>query len=155
MKSSPATIATILSQLAETHRRIAACTDGLPEARLRSAPNQKAWSALDVLAHLRACADLWTHSIYAMLAEENPSLPDINERKWAKITGYVSASFAPSFDAFRLQREDLLRVLHGLSPQQWERPAEIMGRRHTVFTQARRMARHESEHCTQIEMLLR
>ena len=36
-----------------------------------------------------------------------------------------------------------------------ERGAVILGRRHTVFTQARRMAKHEAEHMEQIAGLLK
>src|SRR5689334_15788386 len=133
MKATPAQIEKILALLAETPRRIAACTDGLSGPPLQPAPDAKAWSAADILAHLRACADLWTYSIYAILAEENPTLPDIDERKWAKVTGYASRPFADSFQVFCLQRETLLGVLRSLPPQGWERPARIFERSHTVF----------------------
>ena len=89
-----------------------------------------------------------------MLAEKEPVLPDINERKWAKVTGYAEVPFAESFQAYVLQRENLLRVLKALPFEDWERSAVIFGRKHTVFTQARRMAKHEAEHAKQIEFLL-
>ncbi|MEW6241147.1 MAG: DinB family protein [Chloroflexota bacterium] len=154
MKSTPTEIQRALTGLEETPRRLAR-TLSLPPAELSFRPDKKSWSACDILAHLRACADLWTHSIYAMLAEENPTLPDINERKWAKAARYAELSFAESFEAFRLQRGTLLRVLHDLPPESWERGATILGRRHTVFTQSRRMAKHEAEHVKQIEDLLK
>ena len=52
-------------------------------------------------------------------------------------------------------RENLLRVLHALPAADLERGAVILGRRHTVFTQARRMAKHEAEHMEQIAGLLK
>lgn len=82
-------------------------------------------------------------------------LADINERKWAKVTRYVELLFAESFQAFVLQRENLLRVLSVLPFDSWERSAIILERRHTVFSQVRRMAKHEIEHCQQIEELLK
>jgi hypothetical protein len=72
-----------LALLDETPRRIAACTIGLDERRLRASPGKRAWSAVEVFAHLRACDDLWTHSIYAMLTEHDPALPLLDERRWA------------------------------------------------------------------------
>jgi hypothetical protein len=92
--------------------------------------------------------------MYAMLAENEPVFSDINERKWAKVTRYAELPFAESFQVFSLQRENLLRVLTALPIESWERSAIIFGRRHTVFTQTRRMAKHEEKHCEQIKSLL-
>lgn len=153
MKGTPSEIQKALTGLGETPRRLAR-TLSLPPVKLSFRPDKKSWSASDILAHLRACADLWTHSIYAALAESNPTVPDINERKWARVARYAELPFAESFEAFRLQRENLLRVLRDLPPESWERGATILGRRHTVFTQSRRMAKHEAEHVQQVEDLL-
>ena len=57
------TIEQVLIMLAETPPRIAALTAGLAPAQLRTAPNQGEWSANDVLAHLRSCADVWGNCI--------------------------------------------------------------------------------------------
>ena len=154
MKATPSEIEKHLGIISETPLQIKQLTNGLDEARLQFKPGDKSWSVNDILAHLRSCADLWTHSIYAMLAENNPELPDINERKWAKITRYDELSFVESFQAFSLQRENLLRVLKALPFESWERSAIIFERKHTIFTQTRRMAKHETEHIEQIEKLL-
>ena len=155
MKASPSEIEKYLGIISETPQRIQRAVKGLDEARLQFKGDGKSWSANDILAHLRSCADLWTHSVYAMLAEREPEFSDVDERKWAKVTRYAELPFAESFQAFSLQRENLLRVLKGLSFESWERSATIFGRRHTVFTQIRRMAKHELEHVEQIESLLR
>jgi hypothetical protein len=127
----------------------------LEENRLQYKADAKSWSVNEILAHLRSCADLWTHSIYAMLAEKEPVFSDINERKWAKITRYAELPFNQSFQAYSLQRESLVTVLKDLPFDNWERSALIIERHHTVFTQTRRMAKHETEHLEQIEALLR
>lgn len=154
MKATPGEIDKYLKLLEENPRAIATVTHGLADTRLSGKPDAKAWSANDILAHLRACADIWIHSIYAMLAEQEPVLPDINERKWAKAAGYAAVPFAESFRAYRLQRENLLRVLKALPFEAWERSALIFGRKHTIFTQMRRLAKHEGEHRKQMESLL-
>ena len=84
------------------------------------------------------------HSIYAMLAENEPVFSDIDERKWARVTRYAELPFGKSFQAFSLQRENLLRVLKVLPFESWERSAIIFERKHTVFTQTRRLAKHEA-----------
>jgi hypothetical protein len=154
MKATASDIERFLRLLEETLHRIAAASKGIDDIRLQFKADKKSWSANDILAHLRSCSDLWTHSIYAMLAEHEPVFSDINEREWAKVTRYSELPFAESFLAFSLQRENLLRVLKALPFESWERSAIIFGRKHTVFTQTRRLAKHENEHCDQIESLL-
>ncbi len=156
LKPTPSEIEKHLKILEETPSRLAAATSSLSEARLSAPPlHAKGWSAVENLAHVRACADIWTYSIYAMLAEESPKLALLDERRWAKATGYARLRFRPSLRAFVLQREELLDVLQRLTLEAWARQADIDGRRHTVFSQARRMARHELEHCAQIEALFK
>src|SRR5690349_25001284 len=121
MKATPAEIENYLGILSETPQRIGKAAKGLDEARLQFKADSKSWSVNDILAHLRSCADLWTHSIYAMLAEQEPRFSDINERKWAKVTRYVELPFHESFQVYCLQRENLLRVLNGLPFEAWER----------------------------------
>jgi len=155
MKANPSEIEKHLKLLEEIPRRIKSVTHELDDAHLQFKTDKKSWSVNDILAHLRSCSDLWTHSIYAMLAEHEPVFSDIDERKWAKVTRYAELPFAESFQAFSLQRENLLRVLKALPYASWKRSAIIFGRKHSVFTQARRLAKHENEHCEQIESLLR
>ena len=107
-----------------------------------------------MVAHLRACADVWMFSIYAMLAEDEPALPDLDERKWAKVTAYTELEFYDLLQVYALQRAELINVLRDLPTESWARSATIAGRKHTVFSQVRRMALHEVEHCEQIEQSL-
>ena len=154
MKASSADIEKFVRILSETPLRVSRAITGVDQARLQAKADKRSWSVNDILAHLRSCADLWTHSIYAMLAENEPVFSDINERKWAKVARYTELPFHDSFQVFSLQRGSLLRVLKALPFEAWERSAIIFERKHTVFTQTRRMAKHEQEHCEQIESLL-
>src|SRR3712207_5044762 len=56
---TPRTIAQILTMLAATPAHLADLTAALPPAHLLAPPAPGAWSARDVLAHLRACPDIW------------------------------------------------------------------------------------------------
>jgi DinB superfamily len=154
MKATPSEVEKYLKIISETPLKMEQAIKGLDEACLQFKSEDKSWSVNDILAHLRSCTDIWTYSIYAMLAESEPEFSDINERKWAKVTRYAELSFGESFQAFSLQRENLLRVLKALPFESWERSAIIFGRKHTVFTQTRRLAKHEAEHVEQIENLL-
>jgi hypothetical protein len=155
MKATTAEIQKYLKLLEETPSRIEAATKGVDEARLQFSPDENEWSANDILAHLRSCADVWGDSIEMMLAKDRPTVPYIHPRQWVRKTDYPKLPFHESFQAFKSQRKRLLKVLKSLSFEDWSRAAIIKGREHTVFTQARRMAIHENEHCGQIEEMLK
>jgi hypothetical protein len=154
MNITPDEIERYLSLLSDTTRRLMKATQGFDDVRLQYKIDKKAWSVNDILAHLRSCADVWGGSIEAMLAEDTPTLPYCHPRQWIKKTNYPDLLFHESFQAFRIQRKNLLNVLNNLSFEDWSRAAIIKHREHTVFSQTRRMALHEDVHCQQIEELL-
>ena len=108
-------IARLLTLLVATPARIAAATVDLSAAQLRAAPAPGEWSANDVLAHLRACADVWGGCIATILAEDEPTFKAVNPTTWIKQTNYLEIEFRPSLDAFTAQRTALLAVLEPVS----------------------------------------
>jgi hypothetical protein len=152
------TVEEVLALLAATPQRLAALTDGVPAALLRSAPAPAEWSANAVLAHLRSCADVWGGCIMRMLAEDRPTIRAINPRTWITRTNYLDLEFQPSLDAFTSQRAALLAVLEPLSPDAWARAAAVTGagRRleRTVRSYAEWLVRHERPHIKQIERIV-
>ena len=84
MNITPDEIENYLSLLAATSRRLINATHGSDDVRLQYKSDEKAWSANEILAHLRSCADVWGDSIEAMLAEDNPTLPYRHPRQWIK-----------------------------------------------------------------------
>lgn len=159
MPSGSLTTEQVLTLLAATPRRLAALTVGLPTAQLHTAPNHDEWSASEVLAHLRACADVWGSCIVAILDEDRPTLRAVNPRTWIKKTDYRELDFEPSLRAFATQRADLLAVLERLPPEGWLRTATVTGAgkvlERTVLSYAERLARHERPHVKQIERMVR
>ena len=158
MSGSPLTVEQVLTLLAATPPRLAALTAGLNPARLRTAPVHGGWSANDVLAHLRACADVWGGCIAAMLAEDRPTLRAIDPRTWIERTDYSKLEVQPSLRAFAAQRGELLAVLEPLPPDGWSRAATVRGAgavlERSVLTYAQRLARHERSHLKQIERIV-
>lgn len=154
MKVTPAEIEIYLNMLEATPRRLTKSTKLFSETRLQQRTEKENWSVNDILAHLRACADVWGDSIERMLAEDNPTVPYRHPRQWVKKTDYPQLPFHESLQAFTVQRKKLLKALKRLSVDEWSRAATIKGQKHTVFTQVRRMAMHENVHCEQIESLL-
>jgi hypothetical protein len=151
----PLTVEQSLTILTETPSRITALTAGLTPAQLRTSPGPAEWSANDVLAHLRACADVWGDCIAVILAQDEPTIRAINPRRWIKRTDYRDLEFGPSFRSFATQRADLLAVLEALPSEAWSRKATVTGAgkplERTVHFYAQWMARHEQTHFGQIQ----
>jgi hypothetical protein len=154
MASKSLTIEQILTLLAEAPPRINALTADLTPAQLQTTPNHDEWSVNEVLAHLRACADVWGNCIVTMLAEDTPTLRAVNPRTWIKQTDYHELEFQPSLRAFARQRADLLAILEPLPPEGWSRAATVTGAgkplERTVLFYARWLAEHERPHVKQI-----
>ncbi len=152
--STPLPIEQILILLAQTPPRIAALTEGLTPAQLCVAPNPGEWSANDVLAHLRSCADVWGDCIAEIIAQDHPTIRAVNPTTWIKQTDYPEQEFQPSLQAFAAQRTALLAVLESLPPESWSRGATVWGAgrtlEQTVLTYAGSLAIHERPHIKQI-----
>jgi hypothetical protein len=151
-------ITEIVAILAETPGCFAAVAGQLGDNRLHSRPGKKTWSLNDNLAHIRACADVWGETIEQMLVQDEPDLPHVHPRQYMRQQEYHRLEYGPSFSAFRDQRLILLTRLRALASEDWDRGAmiktKVRNRRHTVFSQARRMALHEQGHCRQIQALV-
>lgn len=158
MVPSPAAIEQALEILTRTPQIIVSLSAAIPGSQLYFKSVNKSWSANDVLAHLRACADVWGDCIAAILEQDHPTLQDIHPRTWIKETGYIGLDFHKSLQAFNRQRDALLKRLATLKNEDWLRTATIVkpptSRQQTVFHYVRRMAKHEKEHWFQFENLL-
>jgi hypothetical protein len=145
----------VLFLLADTPTRIGAATRGLTDAQLQRAPARGEWSANEVLAHVRACADVRGEPIRTIVAEAHPTFRAVNPRAWIKETDYLDLDFRRSFRAFTKQRADLLALLRSLPPRGWSRAATVTGAgaplERTVLFYAEWVARHERPHVKQVE----
>ena len=152
------TIEQVLTILPETPPHIAALTAGLRLAQLHTPPNPDEWSANDVLAHLRACADVWGNCIEVILAQDTPTIRAVNPRTWIKKTDYLEQEFQPLLHAFTTQRTDLLSRLEPLAQEGWSRSATVTGAGkplvRTVLFYAQWLARHERPHLKQIKRIV-
>jgi DinB superfamily len=151
------TIEEVLALLAEGPSRLAALTGGLEPQQLQVAPSPGEWSANDVLAHLRSCADFWGNYIGRILAEDRPAWRAVSARTWLKRTDYPTLEFRSSLRSFAAQRAELLAILEPLPREAWSRAALVKStdkvRELTVLSYADRMARHERQHVEQIAQI--
>ncbi|HEU0296573.1 MAG TPA: DinB family protein [Anaerolineales bacterium] len=154
MAGSKLTIQQVLDLLTTNPQRIAEFTADLTLALLQTATNTGEWSANDVLAHLRSCADMWGKAIETIIAEDKPVIKAINPRTWIDSTDYLQQNFQKSFGAFTKKRTDLLAILESLPKKSWSRSATVTGAgkplERTVFFYAHWLATHERTHVKQI-----
>jgi uncharacterized damage-inducible protein DinB len=152
------TVEQVLKLLRETVPRIGELTAGLGPDELHASPGPGEWSVNDVLAHLRACADVWGDGIAKILAEDAPTIHAVNPRTWMKSTNYPGLKFRSSFKAYARQRTDLLAILEALPRRSWSRKAVITGAgsvlEWTVLIYATRIAVHERSHLKQIRRIV-
>ena len=145
--------------LGENRERIAAATTGLDAAFLRHVPGEGEWSPSDILAHVRACADVWGGCIATILAEDRPTIRAVGPRTYIHDTDYPDLEFEPSFRAFSAQRIALLEVLEALPPEAWGRAAVVTGAgavlERTMHWYALGLAAHERSHVKQILRIAR
>ena len=158
MYDTPRTIEQILTVLGDGPSRLTELAEGLSSAQLVAPPEPGEWSARDVLAHLRACSDIWGQYIVRILSEDRPTIKAINPTTWIKKMDYREQPFEPSLRAFTVQREALLAVLRPLVPEAWSRMATVTGagkpRERTVYTYGLWLVNHERSHIRQIECIV-
>lgn len=159
MASKYLPIEKILTILKETPPRLVKLTAGLTPVQLHTPPSDAEWSANEVLAHLRACNEVWGgYYIMTILAQNNPTIKAMSPRTWIKTTDYLEQEFQPSLRAFTKQRRKLLAVLEPMPAKDWARMNTLIGAgkplQQTLISHADRLARHERAHLKQIERTL-
>lgn len=147
-------IQAVLTALSQTPKQIARIARGCSERTLHRKPEADAWSAQEIMAHLRACAEVWGRSIDRMLAEDHPTIRYVSPRGWIKKTDYLQQSFRDSLRAFSHRRAMLVGTLSELDAIDWSRRATFtattLGREATVLSYATRIADHEMRHMDQL-----
>jgi uncharacterized damage-inducible protein DinB len=147
----------IVQILSRTPERLHELGRRFSPEQLRRGPDEGEWSLNDVLAHLRACADVWEAAIERMLTEDHPTIRAINPRSWIESTDYPDRPFAESRSRFIAQRQAFLQRLERLSDDDWNRSATVTGAgaplERTVWAYLNRFARHERQHDLQLRSI--
>ena len=147
-----------LKALSDTPKQIARIARGRSARELHRKPTLDAWSARDIVAHLRACAEVWGRSIDRMITEDHPTIRYVSPRGWIRRTDYLEQSFRDSLREFAKARAGLVETLSAMDASGWSRRATFsgttVGRDATVLSYARRIAEHEVGHLDQLRRTL-
>ena len=151
-------IQAVLDVLSETPKQIARIARGRSDPQLHNKPAADAWSAQEIVAHLRVCAEIWGRSIDRMVVEDHPTIRYVSPRGWISKTDYLQQSFRDNLRAFSDQRAVLIGTLRPLGVSDWARGATFtattLGREATVLSYATRIADHEVQHLDQLRRTL-
>jgi len=149
----------IIERLRQAPRRIASATGGVSNRTLRAAPATNEWSLVDILAHLRASADVWGGAIEQILAAKRPTFRAVSPFTWLQHTNYRGLQFAQTLLAYRRQRTALVKLLESLPAHAWDRTAIVTGfgtpAERTLTWYALGIAGHEQSHLKHIERVMR
>ncbi len=156
MAQPPMSSGLVLSLLDQTPTKLSELTQDFDEAELTRRAKPEEWSIIEVLAHLRASADIrGEQRILNMLHYDEPRLVTDSPRNWSLAVEYAGVPFCESLVAFSEQRKCLLDRLRALPSENWQRGATLTGvrpvRRETVHSEADALIRHELRHLQQIK----
>jgi len=150
----------ILELLTHAPLRVEKAARGLQTTRLHVRTDVEPWSVSDILAHLRACSDVWGASIIAMLTRDNPTQRYVSPRASMQKPTYLEQAFDGALESFTQERQKLVKALADLDEAGWVRCGTFTGtsprhRNQTVLSYSDRIVNHEQPHLDQIESLLR
>jgi hypothetical protein len=160
MKPVSEDVSRILGLLTQAPLRLDKATRGVQTAQLYLRSDEEPWSVSDILAHLRACSDVWGTSIMAMMTRDNPTQRYVSPRSSMKKPRYQEQEFDAALESFTQERQKLVKMLADLDEAGWARRGTFTGtsvhqRDQTVLSYSNRIVSHEQPHLDQIESLLR
>jgi len=151
-------MATLDEQLARMERTVndyVAATQGVPDAKLSRRPDDKNWSAKEVVCHVRDIEESFMMRFLTIMAMDEPKFLPVEPDRWAVERQYQRNDVQEALAAFKSRREDTLRFFRGLKPQQWERGGIHATRgKMTLKDFVELMAWHDDNHLDQLKRAL-
>jgi len=164
-----------LERLGRTPDELAAVTRGRDDAALSRQPDDKAWSAKEVVCHLRDIEEQFILRFRTMLAMDDPKFltlgdmpsnltewgmgdgegPPLDPERWVEERQYLRNDTALALAAFRRRRGETLAFLRRLAPGEWQRGSihATLGRM-TFSDWVALMAAHDDKHIDQLKRAL-
>ena len=149
-----------LARLARTADDLAAAIRSHDATTLSRRPEPKAWSAKEVVCHLRDIEEL----IFVVgLAAKDPAAFGIiggapyplDAERWAEERQYLRNDTVAALDAFQRRRGEALGLLRALTPEQWRRGGLVpTGARVSFGALVAGSAAHDDTHLAQLARAL-
>ena len=120
-------ISRVLALLTHAPLRLEKATRGLQTTQLSVRSDAEPWSVSDILAHLRACSDVWGTSIITMITRDNPTLRYVSPRSWMNKPMYREQAFDVALVSFTEERQKLVKALTELDEVGWLAAPPLLG----------------------------
>ncbi|HEU4758755.1 MAG TPA: DinB family protein [Dehalococcoidia bacterium] len=164
-----------LARLKRTPDDVAVAIRGRGDEALSAAAEPGAWSAKDVVCHLRDIEELVILRFHLMLASDDPKVfvvgapPRDAERwgispavpfpldpdRWRRERQYARNDAQEALAAFGRRRREVLALLDGLSPEQWQRGSIHPEHGRVTFADwLAGVAAHDDNHLAQLQRAL-
>ncbi|HQZ17799.1 MAG TPA: DinB family protein [Vicinamibacteria bacterium] len=114
--------AALLHIVVGTPARLKAALKGVPKKLLLWTPGPGKWSILEIVAHMRDMErDAYLDRYRRILAEDNPTLPDLDGDVIAIRDDYRSLKLSELMRDWLKLRKECLKLLKSVKGQRWER----------------------------------
>ena len=144
-----------LARMERTAAEFAAAIKGVSDAALTRRPDEKSWSAKEVICHVRDAEESFMMRFQAIMEMDEPKFLPIEPDRWAVDRQYQRNDAAEALEAFRARRDESLKFLHGLRPEHWERGGVHATRgRMSVKDFVGLIAWHDDNHLDQLRRAL-
>ena len=149
-------VADRLARLERTPTELARLMRGQSDAALSRRPADNAWSAKEVVCHLRDAEEHLSGWMQLILVMDDPVLLEVaTAEQWAEDRQYHRHHAGAAWDAFGRRRDETLERLRGLRPGELERFGHHAKRdRMTVNDLVSLMAWHDDNHLDQLARAL-
>jgi hypothetical protein len=141
--------------LQATPRKIRSLVQGLSDEQLRYKPDEETFSMKENILHLRDLeVEGYGKRLRLILAENLPTLDDIDGTRLARQRRYQSANAVQALDEFCRAREGNIAYLRNMTAFQWNRKALFNGDEITLLQLVEKWTEHDQEHLKEMEGLL-
>ena len=145
-----------MARLERTADDLAAAIAGVSDAVLSRRPDAQNWSAKEVVCHMRDTEESFMARFQTILAMDEPKFLPVEPDRWAEERQYQRNDAAEAVRAFGMRRDESLKFLRGLRPEQWERGGIHATRgRMTLKDFVGLMTWHDDNHVDQLRRALR
>ena len=128
---------------------------GTPDHLLTKRPDDKNWSPIEVLCHLRDTEESFMARFQTIMVMDEPKFPPVEPDRWASDRQYQRNDAREAIAAFRIRRDESLKFLRGLRPEQMTRGGLHATRgRMTIADFVGLMAWHDDNHLDQLKRAL-
>lgn len=145
----------LMEVLSSTPGELANLVKGVTRRKLDEKPAPDKWSVTMILAHIADTDIVQGYRIRLVLGANGIAIQGFDQDAWAVASAYPTHDPKVSLSDFRVIRERTVRLLRGITPEQWNQYGMHSERgKETVRRIAEMMAGHDLNHLKQIRAIL-